>query len=144
MLYTPGIPRPWTTYQDHFEGRHAIFHSHWLLAECHLRYRCTWLSENLDCFFPTPIKQSQMVFTYPLGIDRYVCSYTSVTLKIPQAIANSVLNAYTGFVAFYTIGAWLTFFLRCRVFSGFWDFRYSHTCYTLKYVMQFGLVNAGR
>ena len=85
-----------------------------------------------------------MVFTYPLGIDRYVGPYISMTLRLSEAIANLALNTYIGFVAFYTIGAWLTFFLRCRVFSGFWDSRYSDTCYTLKYVMQFGLVNAGK
>ncbi|RMZ67700.1 integral membrane [Pyrenophora seminiperda CCB06] len=59
-----------------------------------------------------------------------------------HVVGNLALNLHTGFVAFYTVGAWLTFFFRCKVFSGNWDFRYTDTCYSLKYVMQLGLANA--
>jgi len=49
-----------------------------------------------------------------------------------------------GFVIFYTVLAWLTFFVRCKHFSGFWDPKYAHTCYPLKYVMHFGIANSGK
>jgi hypothetical protein len=54
------------------------------------------------------------------------------------------LWALIGFVSFYSFGAWLTFFLRCQPMQGFWDRRYSASCYSVKLLVTFGLINTGK
>lgn len=54
------------------------------------------------------------------------------------------LWALIGFVSFYSFGAWLTFFLRCRPMEGFWDRRYSASCYSMQLLVTFGLINTGK
>jgi hypothetical protein len=54
------------------------------------------------------------------------------------------LWALIGFVSFYSFGAWLTFFLRCQPMEGYWDRRYSASCYDIQLLVTFGLINTGK
>ncbi|KAF1937116.1 hypothetical protein EJ02DRAFT_458977 [Clathrospora elynae] len=45
------------------------------------------------------------------------------------------------FVSVYSVGAWLTFFLRCRPMSGFWDRNPLAMCYTINLFMKVAMVN---
>lgn len=50
----------------------------------------------------------------------------------------------TVFVCIYTIGAWLTFFLRCRPMSGFWERNPKAKCYSIQLFVTFAQINTGK
>ncbi|KAK1990895.1 hypothetical protein LX36DRAFT_663814 [Colletotrichum falcatum] len=51
------------------------------------------------------------------------------------------LWALIGFVVFYTIMAWLSFFLYCTPMEGYWDKSLKPKCYSIKLFVNFALVN---
>ncbi|KAF2025180.1 hypothetical protein EK21DRAFT_46145, partial [Setomelanomma holmii] len=52
------------------------------------------------------------------------------------------LWALIGFVLVYTVGAWLTFLLRCRPMAAFWDKSLGGTCYSVKLFVTVALANS--
>jgi hypothetical protein len=53
------------------------------------------------------------------------------------------LTQVVGFIVFYTIGAWLTFLLRCRPMSGAWNKTIKSECYSLSLFVAVALANSG-
>ncbi|KAF3031326.1 hypothetical protein E8E12_001468 [Didymella heteroderae] len=71
----------------------------------------------------------------------------SIALFLLRLIQNKwysrALWALIGFVVIYTIGAWLTFFLRCRPMGAFWDPGLGGTCYPMELFKSFAMANTG-
>jgi hypothetical protein len=54
------------------------------------------------------------------------------------------LTQVTGFIVIYTIGAWLTFLLRCRPMSGMWDKTIKSECYPVSLFVAVALANSSK